>query len=85
MAPPPSHWDTPCSLTISSSQPQLLSLPRPGSAPSLYSLSPIFAKCNLLTQEILLRGFGVMKTTMKLMGRPDLWTERQGRTYECLV
>lgn len=43
-------------------------------APStgLYSRSPILAKCNLLTQEILLRGLGVMKTTMKLMGRPDL-------------
>lgn len=39
----------------------------------LYSRSPILAKCNLLTQEILLRGLGVIKTTMKLMGRPDLW------------
>lgn len=37
-----------------------------------YSRSPILAKCNLLTQEILLKGLGVMKTTMKLMGRPDL-------------
>lgn len=36
------------------------------------SRSAILAKCNLLTQEILLRGLGVMKTTMKLMGRPDL-------------
>lgn len=44
----------------------------PYTCPGLYSLSPIFARCNLLTQEILLRGFGVMKTTMKLMGRPDL-------------
>lgn len=41
----------------------------------LYSRSPILAKCNLLTQEILLRGLGVMKTTMKLMGRPDLQGE----------
>lgn len=48
-----------------------LNLP-PYTCPGLYSLSPIFARCNLLTQEILLRGFGVMNTTMKLMGRPDL-------------
>lgn len=48
----------------------------PYTCPGLYSLSPIFARCNLLTQEILLRGFGVMKTTMKLMGRPDLWRAR---------
>lgn len=39
------------------------------------------AKCNLLTQEILLRGLGVMKTTMKLMGRPDL--RQEGEEYEC--
>ena len=44
-------------------------------SPALYSRSPILAKCNLLTQEILLSGLGVMKTTMKLMGRPDLWRE----------
>lgn len=40
-----------------------------------YSRSPILAKCRRFTQEILLRGFGVMKTTMTLMGRPDLWRE----------
>lgn len=44
-------------------------------SPGLHSRSPILAKCNLLTQEILLRGLGVMKTTMKLMGRPDLLRE----------
>lgn len=40
-----------------------------------YSRSPILAKCRRFTQEILLRGFGVMKTTMTLMGRPDLCRE----------
>lgn len=45
------------------------------------SRSPILAKCNLLTQEILLRGLGVMKTTMKLMGRPDL--RRDSKEHEC--
>lgn len=32
----------------------------------------ILAKCRRLTQEILLRGLGVLRTTMKLTGRPDL-------------
>lgn len=36
------------------------------------SLSAILARCNRLTQEILLRGLGVLKTTVKLTGRPDL-------------
>lgn len=34
--------------------------------------SAILAKCRRLTQEILLRGLGVLKTTVKLTGRPDL-------------
>lgn len=38
----------------------------------LYSRRAILAKCRRLTQEILLRGLGVLRTTMKLTGRPDL-------------
>lgn len=63
------HPKPPCSAPLS---PEVLS-------PGLYSRSPILAKCNRLTQEILLRGLGVMKTTMKLMGRPDLRREGEER------
>lgn len=40
-------------------------------------LCAILARCNRLTQEILLRGLGVLKTTVKLTGRPDLWENTQ--------
>lgn len=69
-APTHAHPKPPCSAPLA---PDALS-------PGLYSRSPILAKCNLLTQEILLRGLGVMKTTMKLMGRPDL--RREGEECE---
>lgn len=40
----------------------------------------ILAKCRRLTQEILLSGLGVLKTTMKLTGRPDLQENRHAPT-----
>lgn len=60
------HTYTPKTFLLPPLPPEVLSS-------GFYSRSPILAKCNLLTQEILLRGLGVMKTTIKLMGRPDLW------------
>lgn len=63
--PPHTHTYTPQTSRLAPPTPKVLSL-------GLYLRSPILARCNLLTQEILLRGLGVMKTTMKLMGRPDL-------------
>lgn len=42
-------------------------------------LRAILARCRRLTQEILLIGLGVLKTTVKLTGRPDL--SRDVRTH----
>ncbi len=42
-------------------------------------LRAILARCRRLTQEILLIGLGVLKTTVKLTGRPDL--SRDIRTH----
>ena len=74
--PPPQAWNHPPPPLPPPRHALLLPHPSPPLpqplTPRLYSRSPILAKCSLLTQEILLRGVGVMKTTMKLMGRPDL-------------
>ena len=43
--------------------------------------SAILDKCSRLTQEILLRGLGVLKTIMKLTGRPDLQDNTEGNTH----
>lgn len=69
---PPMSLDVLHRLTHTPPKPPLSAPLSPRHSPRLYSRSAILAKCNLLTQEILLRGLGVMKTTMKLMGRPDL-------------
>lgn len=69
----------PCTHTYTPQTSPLPPLPAKVLSWGLYLRSPILARCNLLTQEILLRGLGVMKTTMKLMGRPDLRGEgREG-------
>lgn len=44
-------------------------------------LRAILARCRRLTQEILLIGLGVLKTTVKLTGRPDL--SRDVHTHTC--
>lgn len=45
-----------------------------------HSLCAIFARWRRLTQEILLRGLGVLNTTMKLTGWPDLQQTHAGRS-----
>lgn len=46
-------------------------------------LLAILARCRRLTQEILLRGLGVLKTTMKLTGRPDLRSNKIHALTSC--